>query len=57
VTERYKASCLRNPVIDIPSMLGVTDIPDWCLVEAGFSYDDSEQLHVLTPAHYAAMRV
>nr|KAF6310074.1 acylaminoacyl-peptide hydrolase [Myotis myotis] len=27
-----------NPVINIASMLGSTDIPDWCVVEAGFSY-------------------
>ena len=24
----------RNPVTNIPSMVGVTDIPDWCHIEA-----------------------
>jgi acylaminoacyl-peptidase len=27
---RFRAACLRNPVTDIASMVGVTDIPDWC---------------------------
>ena len=30
----YKAAALRNPVINLPSMLTATDIPDWCFVEA-----------------------
>lgn len=30
----FKAAALRNPVCNIPSMAGVTDIPDWCGVEA-----------------------
>jgi acylaminoacyl-peptidase len=30
----FKAAALRNPVWDIPSMVGVTDIPDWCYVES-----------------------
>lgn len=25
---------LRNPVLNIALMVGVTDIPDWCYVEA-----------------------
>ena len=34
-------SWYRNPVTNIPSMVGVSDIPDWCHVEAGGlgSYD------------------
>lgn len=38
-----KAAVLRNPVIDLTSMIGVSDIPDWCWVEAGFgdTYDES----------------
>jgi acylaminoacyl-peptidase len=30
----FTAACLRNPVINLPSMANVTDIPDWCHVEA-----------------------
>lgn len=29
----FSCVCLRNPVISIDSMLYVTDIPDWCVVE------------------------
>ncbi|XP_012626750.1 acylamino-acid-releasing enzyme isoform X3 [Microcebus murinus] len=36
--ETYSACVARNPVINIASMMGSTDIPDWCVVEAGFPY-------------------
>jgi len=35
----YKAVVARNPVTNIPSMAGVTDIVDWTYNEAGLSYD------------------
>uniref|UniRef100_A0A3B3UQX4 acylaminoacyl-peptidase n=1 Tax=Poecilia latipinna TaxID=48699 RepID=A0A3B3UQX4_9TELE len=34
----YKACVARNPVINLASMIGSTDIPDWCVVEAGYDY-------------------
>ncbi|MBN3315453.1 ACPH enzyme, partial [Atractosteus spatula] len=34
----YKACVARNPVINLASMIASTDIPDWCMVEAGFPY-------------------
>ncbi|KAM4610100.1 acylamino-acid-releasing enzyme-like isoform 2-T2 [Polymixia lowei] len=34
----YKACVARNPVINMASMIGSTDIPDWCMVEAGYNY-------------------
>uniref|UniRef100_A0A3B4USV6 Acylamino-acid-releasing enzyme n=1 Tax=Seriola dumerili TaxID=41447 RepID=A0A3B4USV6_SERDU len=34
----YKACVARNPVINLASMIGSTDIPDWCMVEAGYNY-------------------
>lgn len=39
----YKAAVCRNPVINITSMLGTTDIPDWCVVEGtGDDFDISK---------------
>ncbi|CAN0575782.1 unnamed protein product, partial [Ectocarpus sp. 12 AP-2014] len=32
--EIFKATALRNPVTNIASMVTVSDIPDWCYVEA-----------------------
>lgn len=34
----YKACVARNPVVNITSMVGSTDIPDWCMTEAGYDY-------------------
>jgi len=31
----FKAAAVRNPVTNIASMFGVTDIPDWCFTEIG----------------------
>lgn len=38
--ETYGACVARNPVTNIASMMGSTDIPDWCVVEAGFPYSN-----------------
>ncbi|XP_026868193.2 acylamino-acid-releasing enzyme isoform X1 [Electrophorus electricus] len=43
----YKACAARNPVINLASMIGSTDIPDWCMVEAGFDYKTNT---LLSPA-------
>ena len=37
--DAFQCAVLRNPVCNIASMVGVTDIPDWCFVEAGLPYD------------------
>uniref|UniRef100_A0A3B3R6Q7 acylaminoacyl-peptidase n=1 Tax=Paramormyrops kingsleyae TaxID=1676925 RepID=A0A3B3R6Q7_9TELE len=34
----YKACVSRNPVINLASMISSTEIPDWCMVEAGLEY-------------------
>nr|XP_014348425.1 PREDICTED: acylamino-acid-releasing enzyme-like [Latimeria chalumnae] len=34
----YKACAMRNPVINIASTLGSTDIPDWRYTEVGLNY-------------------
>ena len=31
----YKAAAVRNPVTNIATMYGATDIPDWCYTETG----------------------
>lgn len=31
--QRFKCAALRNPVLNIALMVGVTDIPDWCYIE------------------------
>ena len=35
----YKAAGIRNPVIDISLMWGISDIPDWAMVEGGLTFD------------------
>jgi acylaminoacyl-peptidase len=35
---RYKATVIRNPVIDMANMVGSTDIPSWCWTESGLQY-------------------
>ncbi|XP_048403237.1 acylamino-acid-releasing enzyme [Stegostoma tigrinum] len=52
--EFYKAGVIRNPVTNIVSMLGTTDIPDWCMVEAGFEYTAGQ---LPTPALLEAMLI
>jgi acylaminoacyl-peptidase len=37
--EYFRAAVMRNPVVNIASMVTTTDIPDWCHVEATGSYD------------------
>ena len=32
--DKFVAAAARNPVCNISSMVGITDIPDWCYVEA-----------------------
>jgi dipeptidyl aminopeptidase/acylaminoacyl peptidase len=50
----YKAAAMRNPVIDISSMVGVTDIPDWSYCESGLDYD-VYHLPTPTPSAMTAM--
>lgn len=33
--ELFKAAAVRNPVTNIATMYGATDIPDWCYTETG----------------------
>eukprot|EP00041_Stephanoeca_diplocostata_P025469 m.668002 g.668002 ORF g.668002 m.668002 type:complete len:365 (-) comp22753_c0_seq1:320-1414(-) len=35
----YKATVIRNPVICMATMVGSTDIPDWCYTEIGAEFD------------------
>ncbi|NXF14180.1 APEH enzyme, partial [Smithornis capensis] len=36
--DTYHACVVRNPVVNIASMVTTTDIPDWCLTETGLPY-------------------
>lgn len=54
--ELFKVAALRNPVTNIASMVTVSDIPDWCYVEAlgcgkydwdKFSPPTAEELHAM----------
>lgn len=42
--EFYKASAVRNPVIDVAVMYGLSDIPDWCSVEGGYDFTSDSPL-------------
>lgn len=37
----YRAAAMRNPVVEVSSMVSLSDIPDWCFFENGeeFCYD------------------
>lgn len=34
-SDTFKAAAVRNPVTNIATMYGATDIPDWCYTETG----------------------
>jgi acylaminoacyl-peptidase len=40
--DMFRAAVMRNPVVNIASMVTSTDIPDWCYVEALGSYNWSQ---------------
>ncbi|POI22153.1 hypothetical protein CIB84_014100 [Bambusicola thoracicus] len=48
----YRACVVRNPVVNIASMLTITDIPDWCLTEMGARYEPDA---LPDPAHLTVM--
>jgi len=56
----FKAAIARNPVTCIPQMVGVTDIWDWCFVEAGLPFSKNSVLDAegadamfrASPVHY-----
>lgn len=39
----FRATVLRNPVVNVATMFGATDIPDWCLCEAGVTMKMKER--------------
>jgi len=54
--DRFKVAAMRNPVIDMTSMVGVTDIPDWTFTECGLAFDDrARQFNLTTQDHMAVM--
>ncbi|KAL0272657.1 UNVERIFIED_CONTAM: hypothetical protein PYX00_005534 [Menopon gallinae] len=44
--DAFKAVVARNPVIDVFSMYSTTDIPDWDVVESGFTFNEAVPLTI-----------
>ncbi|XP_052535275.1 acylamino-acid-releasing enzyme-like isoform X4 [Tympanuchus pallidicinctus] len=44
--ERYQACALRNPVSNLPALLGTSDIPDWRYASLGLPYSFQRVPHV-----------
>ncbi|KAG5879728.1 hypothetical protein JTB14_023042 [Gonioctena quinquepunctata] len=42
--DKFKAVVARNPVTDVASMSIISDIPDWCYVEAGKEYTQNGEM-------------
>ncbi|XP_060834032.1 acylamino-acid-releasing enzyme-like isoform X2 [Rhopalosiphum padi] len=40
----FKAVCALNPVTDLITMFGTTDIPDWVITEAGYNFSEVDNL-------------
>ena len=49
---RFYCASARNPVVHVAAMLGLTDIPDWCMVETGLQWEEGR---APTAAAYAQM--
>lgn len=49
--ELFCAAVLRNPVVNIASMAGASDIPDWCYVECGIDMPDAGNAHANADEH------
>ncbi|KAK9862725.1 hypothetical protein WJX84_011555 [Apatococcus fuscideae] len=47
--DRFKAGLARNPVMDLSLMIHVSDIPDWCYVEA-FGVQEAKRRMAARPA-------
>lgn len=54
VPKLFNRTVLRNPVVNISSMAGASDIPDWCFAEAGIAEDISKAF-VPSPSQLAEM--
>jgi acylaminoacyl-peptidase len=52
--DAFKRAATRNPVTNIAHNYAITDIPDWCIIEAGISkhYDST---YIATPEDYQKM--
>ncbi|XP_006414693.2 acylamino-acid-releasing enzyme [Eutrema salsugineum] len=64
--DKFVAAAARNPVCNIASMVGITDIPDWCFFEAygdqthyteAPSPEDMSRFHQMSPiAHISKVK-
>ncbi len=54
--DTFFAAAMRNPVTNIPGMVTVTDIPDWCFIEAlGLNSYDFESFRIPKPSELIKM--
>ncbi|GAA6010564.1 hypothetical protein JCM11491_002972 [Sporobolomyces phaffii] len=53
--DEFDACVMRNPVVDLPSMLASTDIPDWTYCEMDLDYSQSSPPSVFTPELFAKL--
>lgn len=53
---KFKSFCLRNPVTNISSMVGVTDIPDWRAPGHGRPANHSQSKRIQAPSFRAITR-
>lgn len=50
--DEYDAAVMRNPVVDLASMLYATDIPDWTFAETELPYSLSRPPIAVSPQDY-----
>ncbi|GAA6059557.1 hypothetical protein JCM10212_000613 [Sporobolomyces blumeae] len=53
--DEFDAAVMRNPVVDLPSMLASTDIPDWTYEEMEVEYSLTTPPSILTPELFASL--
>ncbi|GAA93936.1 uncharacterized protein L969DRAFT_92159 [Mixia osmundae IAM 14324] len=55
-SSEFDAVVVRNPVTDLPSMFGNTDIPEWCIGELDLDYDMDKPRNFVSDELHKKMR-